>query len=135
VPDNLVNKAYADHPLPIGHGQTISQSYVTALMTEFLVLESRRKILEVGTGSGYQATILAELTDQVYTVEIVEVLGQQSVAILKELGYEVYAKVGDGYYGWPERDPFDAIIVACVPDHIHTRESVPFCVHTVPPCL
>ncbi len=113
-----LSQAYSDHPLPIGQGQTISQPYIVALMTEFLALQPGEKVLEIGTGSGYQAAILAELTDQVYTVEIIESLGQRTAATLDELGYNIYAKVDDGYYGWPEYAPFDAIIVTCAPDHV-----------------
>jgi len=118
VPDEQLDHAYADHPLPIGHGQTISQPYIVALMTEFLSLQPGEKVLEIGTGSGYQAAILAELTDQVYTVEIIEPLGQRAAATLKELGYNIYTKIDDGYYGWLEYAPFDAIIVTCAPDHV-----------------
>lgn len=118
VLEEYLSQAYADHPLPISHGQTISQPYIVALMTEYLALQPGEKVLEVGTGSGYQAAILAELTDQVYTVEIIEPLGQQAAAILQELGYNVQAKVDDGYYGWEEYAPFDAIIVTCAPDHV-----------------
>jgi len=118
VPDEQLDHAYADHPLPIGQGQTISQPYIVALMTEFLSLQPGEKVLEIGTGSGYQAAILAELTDQVYTVEIIEPLGQRAAATLKELGYNIYTKIDDGYYGWLEYAPFDAIIVTCAPDHV-----------------
>ena len=113
-----LSQAYADHPLPISHGQTISQPYIVALMTQHLALQPGQKVLEIGTGSGYQAAILAELTDQVYTVEIIEPLGQQAEATLKKLGYNVHCKVDDGYYGWPEYAPFDVIIVTCAPDHV-----------------
>ena len=118
VLQDYLSQAYADHPLPIGHGQTISQPYIVALMTEHLALQPGEKVLEIGTGSGYQAAILAELTDQVYTVEIIEPLGQQAAATLKKLGYNVHCKVDDGYYGWREYAPFDAIIVTCAPDHV-----------------
>jgi protein-L-isoaspartate(D-aspartate) O-methyltransferase len=118
VPQDYLSQAYADHPLPIGHGQTISQPYVVALMTQHLALRPGEKVLEIGTGSGYQAAILAELTDEVYSVEIIEPLGQQTATILKKLGYNVHCKIGDGYYGWPEYAPFDAIIVTCAPDHV-----------------
>ena len=113
-----LSQAYADHPLPIGHGQTISQPYIVALMTQHLAIRPGEKVLEIGTGSAYQAAILAELTDLVYTVEIIEPLGQQAAATLKKLGYDVHCKVDDGYYGWPEYAPFDAIIVTCAPDHV-----------------
>lgn len=118
VPQEYLSEAYADHPLPIGYGQTISQPYIVALMTEFLALQPEEKVLEIGTGSGYQAAILAELSNQVYTVEIIEPLGQAASVTLKELGYDVYCKVDDGYYGWPEYSPFDTIIVTCAPDHV-----------------
>lgn len=118
VPQEYLDQAYADHPLPIGYGQTISQPYIVALMTQHLALQPGEKVLEIGTGSGYQAAILAELTDQVYTVEIIEPLGQRAAAILKELGYNVHSKVDDGYYGWPEHAPFDTIIVTAAPDHV-----------------
>jgi len=118
VPEEYLSEAYADHPLPIGHGQTISQPYIVALMTQHLLLEPGDKVLEIGTGSGYQAAILAEVTDEVYSVEIIEPLGQQAEARLKELGYNVHCKIDDGYYGWEEHASFDAIIVTCAPDHI-----------------
>jgi protein-L-isoaspartate(D-aspartate) O-methyltransferase len=118
VPDEYLSQAYEDHPLPIGHGQTISQPYIVALMTQHLALQPGEKVLEIGTGSGYQAAILAELTDQVYTVEIIEPLGQQAASTLEELGYNVRCKIDDGYYGWPGYAPFDAIIVTCAPDHV-----------------
>lgn len=118
VLEDYLSQAYADHPLPIGHGQTISQPYIVALMTQHLGLEPGEKVLEIGTGSGYQAAILAELTDQVYTVEIIRPLAEQAAATLKELGYHVHSKADDGYYGWPEYAPFDAIIVTCAPDHV-----------------
>jgi len=118
VPQEYLGEAYADHPLPIGHGQTISQPYIVALMSEHLELQPGEKVLEIGTGSGYQAAILAELTDKVYTVEIIEPLGLQAEATLQELGYSVHCKVDDGYYGWLEYAPFDAIIVTCAPDHV-----------------
>ena len=110
--------AYDDRPLPIGFGQTISQPYIVALMTESLSIKRGDKVLEVGTGSGYQCAILAELTDKVYSVEIIEELGRKASIVLKELGYKVRIKIGDGYNGWEEYAPFDAIIVTCAPDHI-----------------
>jgi protein-L-isoaspartate(D-aspartate) O-methyltransferase len=118
VPQEYLSQAYEDHPLPIGYGQTISQPYIVAMMTRSLELEAGEKVLEVGTGSGYQAAILAEMTDQVYTVEIVEPLQKQAASTLEELGYRVHFSLGDGYYGWPEQAPFDAIIVTCAPDHV-----------------
>jgi len=119
VPEEYVNSAYADRPLPIGEDQTISQPYIVALMTELLDLKGNEKVLEIGTGSGYQAAILAELAKEVYTVEIVESLASTAKKRLLELGYQnVKVKSGDGYLGWPEAAPFDAIIVTAAPDHI-----------------
>lgn len=118
VPDEYLDQAYADHPLPIGYGQTISQPYIVALMTEYLELQPGDKVLEIGTGSGYQAAILTEITNQVYSVEIIEALGQRVASTLQELGYNVHCKIDDGYYGWSEHAPFDAIIVTCAPDHV-----------------
>lgn len=110
--------AYDDRPLPIGFGQTISQPYIVALMTESLEIKKSEKVLEIGTGSGYQSAILAELTDKVYSVEIIEELGKRADRVLKSLGYKVRIKIGDGYNGWEEYAPFDAIIVTCAPDHV-----------------
>ena len=113
------NSAYSDQPLPIGEGQTISQPYVVALMTELLELKGGEKVLEVGTGSGYQAAVLAELAKEVYTIEIIETLASSAKKVLLELAYQnISVKAGDGYLGWPETAPFDAIIVTCAPDHI-----------------
>ncbi len=119
VPDDQVNYAYDDHPLPIGEGQTISQPYIVALMTQAVQVKSGDRVLEIGTGSGYQAAVLAELTDEVYTVEIIETLGEQAANRLRELGYsQIHAQVGDGYFGWEEHAPYDVIVVTCAPDHI-----------------
>jgi protein-L-isoaspartate(D-aspartate) O-methyltransferase len=119
VPKDLQQTAYSDQPLPIGEGQTISQPYIVALMTELLELKGNEKVLEVGTGSGYQAAILAELAREVYTIEIVEKLANSAEKLLLQLGYKnIQVKAGDGYLGWPEAGPFDAIIVTCAPDHI-----------------
>jgi protein-L-isoaspartate(D-aspartate) O-methyltransferase len=120
VPDEYQPSAYADRPLPIGYGQTISQPYIVAWMTELLELEPGAKVLEIGTGSGYQAAVLAELPDvEVYTIEIVPPLAEQAGERLARLGYTgVQAKQDDGYYGWPEHAPFDAIIVTAAPDHV-----------------
>lgn len=119
VPAEYLPQAYADHPLPIGYGQTISQPYIVALMTQLLKLKHGEKVLEVGTGSGYQAAVLAELTDKVYTIEIIKELAEQSEERLKRLGYtNVEVKQADGYYGWEEHAPYDAIIVTCAPDHV-----------------
>jgi protein-L-isoaspartate(D-aspartate) O-methyltransferase len=119
VPEQYQSQAYADHPLPIGHGQTISQPYIVALMSELLQLEAGACVLEIGTGSGYQAAILAEIIDQVYTVEIIEALATQARERLDRLGYDnVEVLHADGYFGWPEHAPYDAIIVTAAPDHI-----------------
>lgn len=111
--------SYEDGPLPIGYGQTISQPYIVAFMTEQLRPKSSDRVLEVGTGSGYQAAILAELVSEVYSIEIVEPLAKNAEATLQRLGYKnVHIKFGDGYKGWPETAPFDAIIVTCAPDKV-----------------
>ncbi|MEA1890168.1 MAG: protein-L-isoaspartate(D-aspartate) O-methyltransferase [Pseudomonadota bacterium] len=111
--------AYENRPLPIGHGQTISQPYIVAIMTDMLNLKPDSKVLELGTGSGYQAAILGELAAEVYTIEIVEPLGLLAKKRLQRLGYDnVTTKVGDGYYGWEEHAPFDAIIVTAAASHI-----------------
>ena len=119
VPEKYLDSAYSDQPLPIGEGQTISQPYIVGLMTELLELKGNEKVLEIGTGSGYQAAILAELAKEVYTIEIIESLASTAEKRLSELGYQnVRLKAGDGYLGWPEAAPFDAIIVTAAPDHI-----------------
>jgi len=120
VPEDMVSKAYEDRPLPIGYGQTISQPSLVAWMTELLELEPGDKVLEIGTGSGYQAAILAELGYvDVYSIEIVPELSQRASKILRQLGYgNVQVKQADGYYGWEEYAPFDAIIVTAAPDHL-----------------
>jgi len=119
VPRDQMSNAYGDFPLPIGCGQTISQPYIVAFMTEALRLQADSKVLEVGTGSGYQAAILAELSDSVFTVEIFSELGQRAKNLLKMLGYDnIKVKIGDGYQGWPEHAPYQAIIVTCAPTHI-----------------
>jgi len=111
--------AYNDSPLPIEEGQTISQPYVVAFMTETLKLQSTDKVLEIGTGSGYQAAILAEICDSVFTIEIFPKLGNKATQLFTELGYKnIFVKIGDGYQGWPEHAPFDAIIVTCSPTHV-----------------
>jgi protein-L-isoaspartate(D-aspartate) O-methyltransferase len=112
-------QAYADHPLPIGEGQTISQPYVVALMTEALHLTAADRVLEIGTGSGYQAAVLAELVQAVYTIEIRQALADKAQQRLAELGYRnVRVKYGDGYFGWAEHGPFDAIIITAAANHI-----------------
>jgi len=119
VPAEQRPHAYGDGPLPIGEGQTISQPYIVALMTELLTVKQGDRVLEIGTGSGYQAAILAELTPHVYTIEIVPTLAQRAGATLRRLGYDtVKVKTGDGYLGWPEYAPFDGIIVTCAPDQV-----------------
>lgn len=119
VPETLRSSAYSDQPLPIGEGQTISQPYIVALMTDLLELKGGERVLEVGTGSGYQAAILAELAKEVYTIEIIERLASSAKNLLFDLGYRnITVKAGDGYLGWPEVAPFDAIIITCAPDHI-----------------
>jgi protein-L-isoaspartate(D-aspartate) O-methyltransferase len=119
VPSHLRSVAYEDCPLPIGHGQTISQPYIVAFMTEQLNPRPTDRVLEIGTGSGYQAAVLAELVATVHTVEIVAALANQAAATLKRLGYtNVHVRAGDGYKGWPEAAPFDAIIVTCAPEQV-----------------
>lgn len=119
VPEDLRDSAYNDSPLPIGMEQTISQPYIVALMTELLNPKGGEKILEVGTGSGYQTAVIAETGCEVYTVEILEPIAEKAKQILKALGYEnIHFKIGDGYRGWEEHAPFDAIIVTAAPDHI-----------------
>ena len=119
VPENYRSQAYADFPLPIGHNQTISQPFIVAFMTEQLAPKSSDKVLEIGTGSGYQAAILAGLVRAVHTIEIVEPLGRRAERDLKRLNYtNVFVRIGDGYQGWPEAAPFDSIIVTCAPDQV-----------------
>jgi protein-L-isoaspartate(D-aspartate) O-methyltransferase len=119
VPPDYVGQAYEDHPLPIGLGQTISQPYIVAWMTELLGLEPDSRVLEIGTGSGYQAAVLAEIVDQVYTIEIIPQLADSARERLRILGYDTIQVLrADGYWGWPEQAPFDAIIVTAAPDHV-----------------
>ncbi len=119
VPAGYREEAYADHPLPIGHGQTISQPFIVAYMTEQLQPKPTDRVLEIGTGSGYQAAVLAGLVKEVYTIEIVEALARQAAADLSRLGYtNVHVRAGDGYKGWPEAAPFDAIMVTCAPQSV-----------------
>jgi protein-L-isoaspartate(D-aspartate) O-methyltransferase len=119
VPPELTSFAYEDHPLPIGYDQTISQPYIVALMTELIKPEKGRKVLEVGTGSGYQAAVLAEIVDSVYTIEILNGLAETAAVRLKRLGYfNVAVRCGDGYAGWKEAAPFDGIIVTAAADSI-----------------
>ena len=119
VPQNLHSRAYRDSPLPIGEGQTISQPYIVALMTQSLGLTSADKVLEIGTGSGYQAAVLAEVAGQVFTIEIKEALHRRATQILRSRNPEkVRTRLGDGYYGWQQQAPFDAIMITAAVDHI-----------------
>jgi protein-L-isoaspartate(D-aspartate) O-methyltransferase len=119
VPEEVRDAAYENRPLPIGYGQTISQPYIVALMTDLLQLEPGDRVLEIGTGSGYQAAVLAELGMQVYSIEIIEPLGELARKQLAAIGYgSVEVRIGDGYYGWEEQAPFDAIIVTAAASHI-----------------
>jgi protein-L-isoaspartate(D-aspartate) O-methyltransferase len=119
VPVELQDMAYANRPLPIGEGQTISQPFIVALMTELLDPKPADRVLEVGTGSGYQAAVLAECVARVYTIEIVPSLGARAAALLQQLGYRnIETRIGDGYRGWPEAAPFEAIVVTAAPDHV-----------------
>ena len=119
VPPDARRYAYSDHPLPIGEGQTISQPYIVAYMTEQLQLKGEERVLEIGTGSGYQAAVLAELCKTVYTIEIVPALATRAKKDLERLGYDnIETRQGDGYRGWPEKAPFDAIILTAAPERI-----------------
>ena len=119
VPEDLRSFAYEDRPLPIGYEQTVSQPYMVALMTALAAPRPDHVVLEIGTGSGYQAAVLAEIVQQVYTVEIVEALAKRAAVDLATAGYDnVSVRAGDGYLGWPERAPFDAVIVTAAPDHV-----------------
>ena len=119
VPENVRSQAYEDHPLPIGHGQTISQPYIVGFMTQALKVEPEHRVLEIGTGSGYQAAVLGELAREVYTIEIVEPLAASAKQSLEALGYSnVHVRAGNGYDGWPERAPFDRVIVTAAPDEV-----------------
>lgn len=119
VPADLAAVAYLNRPLPIGYGQTISQPFIVALMTDLMGVRAGDRVLEIGTGSGYQAAILAEMAGSVYSIEIIEPLGREAGDRLKTLGYRnVKTRVGDGYYGWPEAAPFDAIIVTAAASHV-----------------
>ena len=119
VPAALSLVAYFNRPLPIGHGQTISQPFIVALMTDLMKVKAGDRVLEIGTGSGYQAAVLAEMAGSVYSIEIIEPLGKQAGELLQLLGYRnVQTRVGDGYYGWPEAAPFDAIMVTAAASHV-----------------
>ncbi len=119
VPEPIRDLSYSDRPLPIGEEQTISQPFIVAFMTDKLEVKPGDRVLEIGTGSGYQAAILAEMGAKVYTIEIVQSLGERAAATLERLGYKnVHVKIGDGYRGWPEHAPFDAVIVTCAPERV-----------------
>lgn len=119
VPEEERRYAYHNRPLAIGHNQTISQPYIVALMTDLLALKPGGRVLEVGTGSGYQAAVLAELGQEVYSIEIVEPIAQRTIELLQMLGYErVHVRAGDGYHGWPEHAPFDGVIVTAGASHV-----------------
>jgi protein-L-isoaspartate(D-aspartate) O-methyltransferase len=118
VPASVSSRAYENRPLPIGFGQTISQPYIVALMTDLLALTERSKVLEIGTGSGYQAAVLAHLGHQVLSIEIIPQLAEAAASLHEQLGYAVEARTGDGYYGWPEEAPFGAIIVTAAASHV-----------------
>jgi len=119
VPEDVRDRAYSDHPLPIGEGQTISQPYIVGLMTQLLGIKPGDRILEIGTGSGYQAAVLARVASEVYTIEIVRPLGEQAGRTLSRLGYaNIHTRIGDGYKGWPEAAPFDGIIVTAAPPEV-----------------
>jgi len=119
VPKSYRMESYRDGPLPIGHDQTISQPYIVAIMTELLNIDSTSKVLEIGTGSGYQAAVLAEISDSVYSIEIIPALAHRADTLLDSLGYtNVHIRAGDGYRGWPEEAPFDAVIVTAAPPEI-----------------
>jgi protein-L-isoaspartate(D-aspartate) O-methyltransferase len=119
VPESYLDQAYNDHPLPIGYGQTISQPYIVAVMTELLELKPDDRVLEIGTGSGYQAAVLAEITNNVYTIEIIPELAAQAQQTFDRLEYDqIEARQADGYWGWEVYAPFDAIIVTAAPDHV-----------------
>lgn len=118
VPDDYVRRAYADHPLPIGFGQTISQPFIVALMSDALDVEPGDKVLEIGTGSGYQAAVLVAMGVETFTIEIIPELAARAEATLRELGYEASVRTADGYFGWEEEAPFDGIIVTAAPDHV-----------------
>ena len=118
VPEAAQRQAYENRPLLIGYDQTISQPFIVAHMTQLLNLKREHKILEIGTGSGYQAAVLAELCDSVYSMEIIPPLGERARAVLDELGYPVNVRIGNGYEGWPEEAPFDRMIVTCAPEEV-----------------
>jgi len=119
VPFDQRRNAYQNRPLPIGHGQTISQPYIVAIMTDLIKPKAGDRVLEIGTGSGYQAAILAEVVNEVYTIEIIKPLGEDAISRFRELGYKnIHARIGDGYYGWEEAAPFDGIVVTASASHV-----------------
>jgi len=118
VPPALLGRAYDDMPLPVGHEQTISQPYIVAVMTELAAITPTARILEIGTGSGYQCAVLCTLAAEVYSVEIVEPLAREAAAALARLGHRPHLRIGDGWAGWPEAAPFDAILVTAAPPHV-----------------
>ena len=119
VPEEDIDEAYRDHPVPIGYGQTISQPYIVAYMTDVIDPQPHHKVLEIGTGSGYQAAVLAEIVDSVFTIEIIPPLGKTAAKRLQTLGYRnIQVKIADGYYGWEEHAPFDAIVVTAAAEYI-----------------
>ncbi len=119
VPEHLRSRAYENRPLPIGYGQTISQPYIVALMTDLLQPQSEQRVLEIGTGSGYQAAVLSQLVAQVYSIEIIEALGKSSTQLLSRLGYDnIKTRIADGYNGWQQYAPFDSIVVTAAISHI-----------------
>jgi protein-L-isoaspartate(D-aspartate) O-methyltransferase len=119
IPVDQRDDAYENRPLPIGHGQTISQPYIVALMTDLIGVTPEMRVLEIGTGSGYQAAVLAELVGKVYSIEIIRPLGEQAAERLRRLGYQnIQTRIGDGYYGWEEAGPFDAIVVTAAASHV-----------------
>lgn len=119
VPENMRSRAYLNRPQPIGHDQTISQPFIVALMTDLAGIQAGEKVLEIGTGSGYQAAVLAELGAEIYTIEIIPELGEKAARILNELAYEnIHTRISDGYQGWPEAAPFDAILLTAAPESV-----------------
>jgi protein-L-isoaspartate(D-aspartate) O-methyltransferase len=119
VPEDMRSSAYENQPLPIGYGQTISQPYIVALMTDLLQPQQEHRVLEIGTGSGYQAAVLSRLVEHVYSIEIIEALGKSSAQLLSQLGYDnIETRIADGYNGWPEHAPFDGIVVTAAISHI-----------------
>ncbi len=140
VTQRYIELAYTDNPLPIGYGQTISQPYIVAEMTELLNVDSCSKVLEIGTGSGYQAAVLSYIVDKVYTIEIIEPLAKRAKKTFDKLDYDnIHVKIGDGYYGWQKHAPYDAIVVTCAAEYIppllldQLREGGLMCIPVGPP--